>query len=194
MYGLPRKFNIAFDGGGAISSLEDTNDIGFHAVRLAKSNAAGDAGDVLFQLALGGITGHRDFARDTGVVAKPEECVDLAAAIVRVFIRQWRPHRSQEGPAEIHPRRLGLREVSRRNRKGARPAAPPRVERRLRAATLRRSPCPRRHPLAEAARPQLRRRRAAGRSHSVGTIARLWPTWPSRAAMATSGSRPGKIC
>jgi ferredoxin-nitrite reductase len=86
MYGLPRKFNIAFDGGGAISSLEDTNDIGFHAVRLAKSNEANEAGEVLFQLALGGITGHRDFARDTGVVAKPEECVELAAAIVRVFI------------------------------------------------------------------------------------------------------------
>ena len=86
MYGLPRKFNIAFDGGGAISSLEDTNDIGFHAVRFLKPNAAGSAGDVLFQLALGGITGHRDFARDTGVVAKPEECVELAAAIVRVFL------------------------------------------------------------------------------------------------------------
>lgn len=86
MYGLPRKFNIAFDGGGAISSLEDTNDIGFHAVRLARSNDAGVAGDVVFQLALGGITGHRDFARDTGVVAQPRECVELAAAIVRVFI------------------------------------------------------------------------------------------------------------
>jgi ferredoxin-nitrite reductase len=86
MYGLPRKFNIAFDGGGAISSLEDTNDIGFHAVRFTKSNDAGKAGDVLFQLALGGITGHRDFARSTDVVAKPEECVELAAAIVRVFI------------------------------------------------------------------------------------------------------------
>jgi ferredoxin-nitrite reductase len=86
MYGLPRKFNIAFDGGGAISSLEDTNDIGFHAVRLQRPNEHGAAGDVLFRLALGGITGHRDFARDTGVVAKPAECVALAAAIVRVFI------------------------------------------------------------------------------------------------------------
>ncbi len=86
MYGLPRKFNIAFDGGGAISSLDDTNDIGFHAVRLTKASPHGEAGEVLFQLALGGITGHRDFARDTGVVAKPAECVELAAAIVRVFI------------------------------------------------------------------------------------------------------------
>src|ERR1700722_12635258 len=35
MYGLPRKFNIAFDGGGKISSVEDTNDIGFTAGRVA---------------------------------------------------------------------------------------------------------------------------------------------------------------
>ena len=35
LYGLPRKFNIAFDSGGVISTLEDTNDIGFAAVRLA---------------------------------------------------------------------------------------------------------------------------------------------------------------
>jgi len=87
MYGLPRKFNIAFDGGGAISALEDTNDIGFHAIRLNQdSENAGNKGDVLFQLALGGITGHCDFARDTGVVVKPQDCVAVAAAIVRVFI------------------------------------------------------------------------------------------------------------
>src|SRR6185312_3477633 len=34
MYGLPRKFNIAFEGAGAVSALEDTNDIGFTAVRV----------------------------------------------------------------------------------------------------------------------------------------------------------------
>ena len=33
MYGLPRKFNIAFDGGGRVPVLEDTNDIGFVACR-----------------------------------------------------------------------------------------------------------------------------------------------------------------
>jgi ferredoxin-nitrite reductase len=37
LYGLPRKFNIAFDGGGAISAVADTNDIGFVAVRVAKA-------------------------------------------------------------------------------------------------------------------------------------------------------------
>ena len=41
---------------------------------------------VWFRLALGGITGHRDFARDTGVVVRPEDATKVADAIVRVFI------------------------------------------------------------------------------------------------------------
>jgi ferredoxin-nitrite reductase len=83
MYGLPRKFNIAFDGGGAISALEDTNDIGFTAVRVGPDKAI-PAG-VYFRLTLGGITGHKDFARDTGVIVRPEECTPMAAAIVKAF-------------------------------------------------------------------------------------------------------------
>jgi ferredoxin-nitrite reductase len=84
MYGLPRKFNIAYDGGGAIAALEDTNDIGFTAVRVVERKSV-DAG-IYFRLALGGITGHKDFARDTGIMLRPEECLPVAAAIVRVFI------------------------------------------------------------------------------------------------------------
>jgi ferredoxin-nitrite reductase len=84
MYGLPRKFNIAFDGGGIISALADTNDIGFMAVRYA-GDAELPAG-IYFRLELGGITGHGDFARDCGVLLKPEECVPVAAAIIKVFI------------------------------------------------------------------------------------------------------------
>jgi ferredoxin-nitrite reductase len=80
LYGLPRKFNIAFDGGGRVSALEDTNDIGFVAVKLA-----GDE-NVYFRLQLGGITGHKDFARDTGVLLTPGECVPVSAAILRVFL------------------------------------------------------------------------------------------------------------
>ncbi len=83
-YGLPRKFNIAFDGAGVISALEDTNDIGFSAVRVVEGKEV-PAG-VYFRLQLGGITGHGDFARDTGVMLTPEECVPVAAAVVRVFI------------------------------------------------------------------------------------------------------------
>lgn len=88
MYGLPRKFNIAFDGGGRVSALDDTNDIGFHAVEVPESSASDDLpAGVYFQLTLGGITGHKDFARDTGVLLRPDECIAVAGAIVRVFIR-----------------------------------------------------------------------------------------------------------
>lgn len=88
MYGLPRKFNIAFDGGGQISALDDTNDIGFHAVEVTTENATTDVpSGVYYQLTLGGITGHKDFARDTGVCLSPHEVLDVAGAIVRVFIQ-----------------------------------------------------------------------------------------------------------
>jgi len=84
LFGLPRKFNVAYDGAGRIAVLEDTNDIAFQAVRVRDGHGV-EAG-VYYRLALGGITGHRDFARDTGVILKPEEATRVADAIVRVFI------------------------------------------------------------------------------------------------------------
>ena len=84
LYGLPRKFNIAFDGAGTISALEDTNDIGFTAVQVGQGK--GIAEGVYFRLTLGGITGHKDFARDTGVLLKPDECIPVSNAILRAFI------------------------------------------------------------------------------------------------------------
>jgi ferredoxin-nitrite reductase len=84
MFGLPRKFNIAFDGGGQISALEDTNDIGFTAVRV--KDGFGVEPGVYFRLTLGGITGHKDFARDTGIALKPDECIAASIAIVKAFI------------------------------------------------------------------------------------------------------------
>jgi ferredoxin-nitrite reductase len=83
LYGLPRKFNVAFDGAGTIAVLEDTNDIGFQAVEV--KDGFGAVPGVWFRLALGGITGHRDFARDTGVIVKPADATKVADAIVRVF-------------------------------------------------------------------------------------------------------------
>jgi ferredoxin-nitrite reductase len=89
LYGLPRKFNIAFDGGGSISALEDTNDIGFRAVRVDAAQATAEVpAGVYFRVALGGITGHKDFARDTGLLLPSQECVAVAAAMVKVFIAQ----------------------------------------------------------------------------------------------------------
>src|SRR5579883_1010704 len=84
LYGIPRKFNVGFDGGGVIPVLEDTNDIGFQAVRVKEGS--GLAPGVWFRLCLGGLTGHRSFAGDTGVIVKPEETTPVADAVVRVFI------------------------------------------------------------------------------------------------------------
>jgi ferredoxin-nitrite reductase len=84
LYGLPRKFNVAFDGGGIIPVLEDTNDIAFQAVNVIDGH--GIEPGVWFRLALGGITGHRDFARNTGVIVRPKEAAKVADAVVRVFI------------------------------------------------------------------------------------------------------------
>src|SRR5215211_8785898 len=84
LYGLPRKFNVAFDGAGVIPVLEDTNDIGFQAVEIREG--FGLEPGVWFRLALGGITGHKDFARDTGVIVRPKDATKVADAVVRVFI------------------------------------------------------------------------------------------------------------
>lgn len=84
LYALPRKFNIAFDGGGVIPVLEETNDIGFAAVAV-REGAALDA-DVWMKVLIGGVTGHKQIARDAGLLCRPEDCTAVADAIVRVFI------------------------------------------------------------------------------------------------------------
>ena len=83
LYGLPRKFNVAFDGAGSTPTLEDTNDIGFQAVEVR--DGFGVAPGIWFRLTLGGITGHKDFARDTGVIVKLSDATKVADAVVRVF-------------------------------------------------------------------------------------------------------------
>jgi ferredoxin-nitrite reductase len=77
-YDMPRKFNIAYDGGGLIGSVEDTNDIGAKAVKIGE--------EVFFRIALGGATGHKAFARDLGVLVTPGELNKVICALVRVFI------------------------------------------------------------------------------------------------------------
>ncbi|TAL01899.1 MAG: NirA family protein, partial [Verrucomicrobia bacterium] len=133
LYDLPRKFNVAFEGGGAVDTVADTNDIGFMAVRVtekaltpALSHPMGEGessavssenqsavlagqlsaknrmsagcsplpsdgrgvrgeGQVYFRVELCGITGHKQFAKDTGLLIKPSEVVAVAAAMLRVF-------------------------------------------------------------------------------------------------------------
>ncbi len=106
LYDLPRKFNVAFEGGGAIDTVADTNDIGFMACRVGHSadglTAATPALPVgvslqdsasvpvnpgtYFRVELCGITGHKQFAKDCGLLIKPAEAVALSAAMLRVFI------------------------------------------------------------------------------------------------------------
>jgi ferredoxin-nitrite reductase len=83
LYGLPRKFNVGFDGGGAIGTVADTNDIGFVAVRVPEGKGA--APGIYFRVQLAGITGHGAFAKDAGIIVAPGECVAVGAAIIRVF-------------------------------------------------------------------------------------------------------------
>jgi len=79
-YDLPRKFNVAYDGGGLIGALEDTNDIGVKAVRMGE--------DIFFRVALGGASGHKAFARDLGVVIAPAEINQVVCAMMRVYIER----------------------------------------------------------------------------------------------------------
>jgi ferredoxin-nitrite reductase len=143
---LPRKFNVAFEGGGAVDAVADTNDIGFMAVKIRSARdevfpgapvsdpagsrqperagsetgapahegasasarqreepAKGSLLDVIgtslrdgspvaltagiyFRVELAGITGHKQLARDAGIVVRPAEAVAVAAAMIRVFI------------------------------------------------------------------------------------------------------------
>ncbi|MBB5338192.1 NirA family protein [Tunturiibacter gelidoferens] len=83
MYELPRKFNVAFDNGGVISVVADTNDIGFVAVEVGEGRNV-PAG-IYFRVLLSGITGHRQFAADCGILLRSDQTVAAAAAMIRVF-------------------------------------------------------------------------------------------------------------
>ena len=90
-YDLPRKFNIAFDGGGLIGTVEDTNDIGIKAVQIVEGpgdtqSAEGIEPGIYFRVKLGGATGHQAFARDLGVLARPDEILKVTLALLRVYI------------------------------------------------------------------------------------------------------------
>ncbi|MEM9063025.1 MAG: NirA family protein [Pseudomonadota bacterium] len=80
---LPRKFNISFDNGGTISCVGDSNDICFQAVEIG--DGAPVAPGIYCRIGLGGISGHKDLTRDTGMVCAPEETVMAAVAMLHVF-------------------------------------------------------------------------------------------------------------
>ena len=88
LYGLPRKFNISFDGRGTVTPLSDTNDVGYFAIEITDELATPEIpAGIYFQVRIGGITGHHDFARPTSVLVSPSECSEMSAGILKVFIK-----------------------------------------------------------------------------------------------------------
>jgi len=63
--------------------VADTNDIGFFAVQVGEGQ--GIEPGIYFRVELAGITGHKQFATDAGIILKPSDCVTAAAAMIRVF-------------------------------------------------------------------------------------------------------------
>ena len=84
-YDLPRKFNIALDGGGLIGTVADTNDIGITAVKIVQESGEIAPG-IYFRINVGGATGHQAFARDLGVLVRPDELLQVVTALVKVYI------------------------------------------------------------------------------------------------------------
>ena len=78
---LPRKFKIAITGCAARCTYPEINDIGLFAVR--------EEGEIYFRARVGGgLSTAPRFAKDLGVLVKPEESVELCAAIAQIF-RDW---------------------------------------------------------------------------------------------------------
>jgi ferredoxin-nitrite reductase len=81
---LPRKFTLAFDGGGAIGAYPETCDLGFRAVRT--SGGPGVPAGVYFRMLLGGATSHSRYARDAGVLVAPEHCLDVLEEVLALYV------------------------------------------------------------------------------------------------------------
>ena len=156
--GLPRKFNVAFDGAGKIAVLEDTNDIAFAAVEV-KDGFDVEPG-VWFRLGIGGITGHKDFAKETGIIVKPADATKVADAIVRVFIDLGDRTNRLKARLKYVIDGMGMEKFLDAGRGKARPRLHARAAGGARAASGFRPHGPYRRAQAEAGRPELDRRRA----------------------------------
>ncbi|MDF1810891.1 MAG: NirA family protein [Verrucomicrobiales bacterium] len=103
-YDLPRKFNISYDSGGLIGVAEDTNDIGLRAIKLKEPPAGHPlegkvTSGVYFQIMLGGVTGHKEFAENCHAICRPEDATEVAASLTRVFIKNG--NRGNRGKARM---------------------------------------------------------------------------------------------
>lgn len=81
---LPRKFTLAFDGGGAVSALAEACDLGFRAITVPPGEAV--APGVYFRMLLGGATSHARYGRDAGVVVAPDQCLDVLEQVLHLYV------------------------------------------------------------------------------------------------------------
>ncbi|KAB8335603.1 precorrin-3B synthase [Scytonema tolypothrichoides VB-61278] len=94
---LSPKFSVAFDGGGSVSIGDRTNDIVLSAVMVDKN--------VYFRLKLNLGTSLFESFIDTDIVLKPEECIEVVAALAKVYLQHLTvktqntiPHRKSRQP------------------------------------------------------------------------------------------------
>jgi ferredoxin-nitrite reductase len=99
LYGIPRKFNVGFDGGGVIPVLEDTNDIGFQAVRV-KDGYGIEPGRLVPADAW---RHHRPphFCRRHRCDCQASRGDSGGRRGGAGLYRSWRPHQSRQGALEI---------------------------------------------------------------------------------------------
>ena len=189
MYGLPRKFNIAFDGGGAISALEDTNDIGFHAVRVGRGQAAVPAASTS-ACSWAASPGHKDFARDYGRrCSRPSNAYRSPPAMVRVFCEHG--DRTDRKKARLkYVLDAGAREVPRRDRKAAAAQTRAIPARRMRAATGRSSARPT-SGFIRKSKPGLFY--VGVSSRSGGSLPRRCAAWPDRRTFRQRHDPPDRL-
>jgi ferredoxin-nitrite reductase len=88
VHALPRKFLVAFDGGGTVGVAPETSDLGFRAVYVHDGKGApGELPEgVYFRLLLGGSPTHGRFARDAGVLVPPEHCLAVLEAVLQIYM------------------------------------------------------------------------------------------------------------
>ena len=155
MYGLPRKFNIAFDGGGQVPVLEDTNDIGFVACRVDRRRGFGARASIS-ACSWAASPAISTSPSRPGVLLKPEECVKVAGAVVRAFIANGDRTNRLKARLKYVLDRMGREAFIAEVEKELRRAAAPSRRRRVRAAAAGRQ-----------GRPYRRSRRRSSRASAI---------------------------
>lgn len=80
LQGLPGKFNISLDSGGAISVASESNDIGLLAYETE--------GEIRYRMSFADIRKGETIASDSGWALKPEEVASVVASTVKLFLQE----------------------------------------------------------------------------------------------------------